>query len=122
MARWQQVISIVYIAKVTQQKDATEIEPQLLVPAYNFEDLDDESISDQNELEESIAITLQDTLQQTLALWPNQTSFQIAMPYEEKSRLYSQDSPTQIQFGSSAVIEITRQSDNTKVKYYHRPN
>ncbi len=108
-----------HITKTTQQSIA-ETKPQLIVPAYDFGDLD-ESMLDQDEVEESIAITLEYTLQQALVLWPNQTSFQIVMPHKKDPKLYSQDVPSRVQSGSLGVIEVTRQSDNTKIKYYYRP-
>ena len=108
-----------HITKTTQQSIA-ETKPQLIIPAYDFGDLD-ESMLDQDEIEESIAITLEYTLQQALVLWPNQTSFQIVMPHEKDPRLYSQDAPARVQSGALGMIEVTRQSDNTKIKYYYRP-
>ena len=105
---------------VKMRQSVIEAEPQFLVPAYSFEGLD-ESTSDQKEIEESIAITLQDTLQRVVAFWPNQTSFQIVMPHEKDPRLYSQDAPSRVQSDSLGMIEVTRQSDNTKIKYYYRP-
>ncbi len=109
-----------HIVKGTQESIA-EAEPQFIVPAYRFEDLD-ESTLDQEEIEESMMITLKETLRQTSAIWPNQTSFQIVMPHEENPRLYSQDRPSKIQAGSLGVIEITRQLDNTTIKYYYKAN
>ena len=67
-----------HIIKGTQQA-IVGTEPQLIVPAYTFEDLD-ESILDQSEIEESIFITLKEALRQASAIWPNQSSFQIVMP------------------------------------------
>ena len=100
-----------------------DIEAKLIVPSYSFEELD-ESMLDEEEVEESIAITLQDTLQRAFIFLPNQTSFQIIMPHEKNPRYYSQDPPPnkQIQSGPLGVIEARRQEDNTKVKYYYRPN
>ncbi len=102
-------------------RDVAETEPQFIVPAYDLEDLN-ESVLDNKEIEESIASTLQDTLRQASALWPNQSSFQIIMPYEENPRLYSQDLPSKIKSGSLGVIEVTRQPENTKIKYYYVSN
>ncbi len=110
----------IHILKGTAQ-DIAETNPQFIVPAYGLEDLD-EPVLDNKEIEESIFITLKETLRQASAIWPNQTSFQIVMPHEKGPRLYSQDAPAQIQSNSLGVIEITRQSDNTKTKYYYRPN
>ncbi len=104
-------------AKRDAEKDV-DIGPQILVPAYNFEDLD-ESMLDKEEIEESIATSLLDTLQRALAFWPDQNSFQVVMPHEESPRHYSQDPPSQIQSDSLGVIEVTRQIDNTKIKYYY---
>ncbi len=103
------------------KQNLEEIEPLFIVPAYSFEDLD-ESVSDKEEIEESIAITLQDTLQRALAFWPDQNSFQIVMPHEKNPRHYSQDPPAKIESDPLGMIQLTRQSDNTKIKYYYRPN
>ncbi len=114
--------SIAWFKHIQEAKqNLEEIEPLFIVPAYSFEDLD-ESVSDKEEIEESIAITLQDTLQRALAFWPDQASFQIVMPHEKNPRHYSQDPPTKIESGSLGMIELTRQSDNTKIKYYYRPS
>ncbi len=102
------------------RQDSLEIEPQFLVPDYSLEGLD--SALDQEEIEESVAITLQDTLQRALTFWPNQTSFKVVMPYEEEPRLYSQDPPSRKQSDSLGMIEVTRQPDSTKIKYYYDPN
>ena len=106
-------------AKRDAEKDV-DIGPQILVPSYNFEDLD-ESMLDKEEIEESIATSLLDTLQRALAFWPDQNSFQVVMPHEKSPRHYSQEPPSQIQSDSLGVIEVTRQLDNTKIKYYYRP-
>ena len=114
--------SIAWFKHVQEAKqNLEEIEPLFIVPAYSFEDLD-ESVSDQEEIEESIAITLQDTLQRALAFWPDQASFQIVMPHEKDPRHYSQDPPAKIGLGPLGMIELTRQSDNMKIKYYYRPS
>ena len=102
-------------------KDIAEMEPQLIVPAYELEDLN-KSVLDNEEVEESIASSLQDTLRQASALWPNQSSFQVVMPYEESPRLYSQELPSKIQSGPLGVIEVTSQLDNTKIRYHHVSN
>ena len=112
--------SFTHIVKEKQESIA-ETEPQLIVPDYRFEDLD-ESTLDQEEIEESIMLTLKETLRQASAIWPSQTSFQVIMPHEENPRLYSQDRPSKIQSGSLEVIEITRQLDNTTIKYYYKAN
>ena len=102
-------------------QDIAEMEPQFIVPAYGLEDLN-KSVLDNKEVEESIASTLQETLQKASALWPNQNSFQVVMPYEETPRLYSQEPPSKAKSGPLGVIEITMQTDNTKVKYYYVSN
>ncbi len=114
--------SIAWFKHVQEAKqNLEEIEPLFIIPAYSFEDLD-ESVSDKEEIEESIAITLQDTLQRALAFWPDQASYQIVMPHEENPRHYSQTPPAKIESGPLGMIELTRQSDNTKIKYYYRPS
>ncbi len=110
--------SILFDHLLDSLQDITTMEAQLIVPAYSSEDLDGD-VLDEEEVSESIAITLQDTLQRAFTFLPNQTSFQIVMP-DGKVRHYSQDSPpkNKIESGPLGVIEITRPQDNTKIKYY----
>ncbi len=113
--------SILFDHLLDSLQDIATIEAQLIVPAYSSEDLDGNTL-DEEEMAESIAITLQDTLQRAFTFLPNQTTFQIVMP-DGETRHYSQDPPpkNKIQPEPLGVIGITRQSDNTKIEYYYKP-
>lgn len=110
--------SILFDHLLDAMQDVNTIEAQFIVPTYSLEDIDEGGL-DEEEIEESIAITLQDTLQRTLTFLPNQTSFQIVMP-DGEIMLYSQDPPpkNKIQPAPLGIIEITRSFDGTRIKYY----
>ncbi len=103
-------------------QDLTEVKSQHIVPAYDSEELGD--AEDLKEREGIIATSVQGTLQRAFTFLPSQTAFQVVMPDGKTIRHYSQDTPpeNQIQPQPLGVIEVTRQSDNTKVKYYYQPN
>lgn len=101
-------------------QDLSSVRVQRLVPAYSTEDL--ESAADSEEKEDMIAISVQDALQRASNFLPNQDFFQVVMP-SNQVKYYSQKPPTehQIQPEPLGVIEVTRQFDNTKIKYYYHP-
>ena len=101
-------------------QDLSTVRVQQLVPAYSTEDL--ESAVDSEEKEDIIATSVQDTLQRASNFLPNQNFHQVVMP-SNQIRYYSQKPPTehQIQPEPLGIIEVTRQYDNTKIKYYYHP-
>ena len=103
-------------------QDLTEVKSQHIVPTYDSEELGD--AEDLKEREGIIATSIQDTLQRAFTFLPSQTAFQIVMPDGKTIRHYSQETPPekQIQPQPLGIIEVTRQSDNTKVKYYQSNN
>lgn len=98
------------------------LKSQHVVPAYDSEGL--ANAEDLNEKESLIATSVQETLQRAFTFLPSQKAFQVVMPDGETIRHYSQDSPPEKQIQSQPLgfIEVTRQSDNSKVKYYYQPN
>ena len=114
------VVFFVHIKEALQ--DVTEIKAQQIVPSYDLAGIADEV--DQEDKEDIISIALQDTLQRTLSFLPNQDSFEIVMPNEAIPRHYTKEPPpkNQIQSGPLGVIEIIRQSDQEKIKYYYKPS
>ncbi len=110
---------LIHIQRVVQ--DITELRSHQIVPIYNLEEL--ENTADPEEKESIITASLQDTLQRALNFLPGQTSFQVVMPDGKTSRHYSQNPPTEnrVQSEPLGIIEVTRQSDNTKIKYYYHP-
>ena len=103
-------------------QDLTELKSQHIVPAYDSEELGD--AEDLKERDSIIATSVQDTLQRAFTFLPSQTAFQVVMPDGKTIRHYSQESPSekQIQPQPLGIIEVTRQSDNAKVKYYYQPS
>ncbi len=103
-------------------QNLTELKSQHIVPAYDSEELGD--AEDLKERDSIIATSVQDTLQRAFTFLPSQTAFQVVMPDGKTIRHYSQESPSekQIQPQPLGIIEVTRQSDNAKVKYYYQPS
>ena len=101
-------------------QDLTSVRSQQIVPVYSIEDLEDAANSEQEDI---IATSVQDALQRALNFLPHQAFFQVAMPDGKTSRYYSQTPPNkdQIQPEPLGIIEVTRQFDNTRVKYYYHP-
>ncbi len=96
--------------------------PQIqIVPVYHLKEI--ASALDSEERENMIALNLLETFQRALTFLPNQTSFQVVMP-DKTIRHYSQNPPSenQIQSGLLGVIEVPRQTDDTKINYYYYPN
>ena len=100
-------------------QDLSSVKARQLVPVYSTEDL--ESAANSKEKEDIIATNVQDALQRALNFLPNQTSFQVVMPDGKLRRSYSQKPLTedQAQLEPLGIIEVTRQFDNTKIKYYY---
>ena len=96
--------------------------PQIqIVPVYHLKEI--ASALDSEERENMIALNLLETFQRALTFLPNQTSFQVVMP-DKTTRHYSQSPPLkdQVQSGPLGVIEVPKQSDNSKINYYYHPN
>ena len=103
-------------------QDLTGLKSQHIVPTYDSEELG--VAEDLKERDSIIATSVQDTLQRAFTFLPSQTAFRVVMPDGKTIRHYSQEilSEDQIQPQPLGIIEVTRQSDNAKVKYYYQPN